>query len=343
MIVFPAIDIIGGQCVRLYKGDFSTAEKVAEDPLKTALEFKKAGAEWIHMVDLDGAKRGEKANSAVFIEVAQKSGLKVQLGGGIRDMDTLEFYLSSGISRCVLGSAAIKKPEFVRQAVRKFGERIAVGIDAVNGFAATEGWIELSKLNYIEAAKQMKEIGVKTLIFTDISKDGTLEGPNFEQLSELANTVSCDIIASGGIKDLSHIHRLAEMGIYGAICGKALYNGTLDLASAIVAAEPERLFKKSKLIPAVVQDDKTGEVLMLAYMDIEAYKRTLMTGTTWFWSRSRQEYWNKGANSGNYQQVVSISSDCDDDTLLIRVIQHGSACHTGSRSCFFKEIKPRNL
>ena len=228
MIVFPAIDIIGGQCVRLYKGDFSTAEKVAEDPLKTALEFKKAGAEWIHMVDLDGAKKGEKVNSAVFIEVAQKSGLKVQLGGGIRDMGTLEFYLSSGISRCVLGSAAIKNPEFVRQAVRKFGERIAVGIAAVDGFAATEGWIELSKLNYIQAAKQMEEVGVRTLIFTDISKDGTLEGPNFEQLSELANTISCDIIASGGIKDLSHIHRLAEMGIYGVICGKALYNGTLD-------------------------------------------------------------------------------------------------------------------
>ena len=138
MIVFPAIDIIGGQCVRLYKGDFSTAEKVAEDPLKTALEFKKAGAEWIHMVDLDGAKKGEKVNSAVFIEVAQKSGLKVQLGGGIRDMGTLEFYLSSGISRCVLGSAAIK-PRICTSGSQEIRERIAVGIDAVDGFAATEG------------------------------------------------------------------------------------------------------------------------------------------------------------------------------------------------------------
>ena len=137
MIVFPAIDIIGGQCVRLYKGDFSTAEKVAEDPLKTALEFKKAGAEWIHMVDLDGAKRGEKANSAVFIEVAQKAA-KVQLGGGIRDMDTLEFYLSV-VFPLRAWLCRNKNPEFVRQAVRKFGERIAVGIDAVNGFAATEG------------------------------------------------------------------------------------------------------------------------------------------------------------------------------------------------------------
>ena len=163
----------------------------------------------------------------------------------------------------------------------------------MDGFA-DRGWIEISKLNYIQAAKQMEEVGVRTLIFTDISKDGTLEGPNFEQLSELADTISCDIIASGGIKDLSHIHRLAEMGIYGVICGKALYNGTLDLASAIVAAEPERLFQKKRSNPAVVQDDKTGEVLMLAYMDMEAYKRTLKTGTTWFWSRSSRNTGTKG-------------------------------------------------
>jgi phosphoribosylformimino-5-aminoimidazole carboxamide ribotide isomerase len=339
MIIFPAIDIKNGQCVRLFKGDFSTAHKVAENPLETSLNFKKTGAEWIHMVDLDGAKKGVRVNSAIFLEIAKNSGLKVQLGGGIRDMDSLEYYLSRGISRCILGSAAIKNPEFVRNAVKEFGDKIAVGIDAVNGMVATEGWLEVSEISFIEIAKQMEQIGVQTLIFTDISKDGTLEGPNFKQLSELSNAVSCDIIASGGIRDLSHINKITELNIYGAICGKSLYSGTLNLSSAIIAAEPERLFRKSKLVPAVIQDDKTEEVLMLAYMDIEAYKRTLKSGTTWFWSRSRCEYWNKGATSGNYQKVVSISSDCDDDTLLIRVIQKGNACHTGSYSCFFKEIK----
>ena len=140
---------------------------------------------------------------------------------------------------------------------------------------------------------------------------------------------------------MGHINGLANLRLYGAICGKAIYSGTLNLSSAIVAAEPERLFRKSELIPAIIQDDNTGQVLMLAYMDIEAFKRTLKTGTTWFWSRSRREYWNKGATSGNTQQVVSIYADCDNDSLLVRVIQKGNACHTGAYSCFFKEIKPK--
>ncbi len=341
MIIFPAIDIKGGQCVRLYKGDFATAQKVAEDSFETALSFKKSGAEWVHMVDLDGAKKGERVNSDIFLEIAKNSGLKVQLGGGIRDMGSLEYYLSRGIARCVIGSAAIKNPEFVRQAIKEFGDRVAVGIDALNGMVAAEGWLEVSEISFIEAAKRMEGMGVSTIIFTDISKDGTLEGPNYAQLSQLSNSVSCNIIASGGVRNLGHINGLANLRLYGAICGKAIYSGTLNLSSAIVAAEPERLFRKSELIPAIIQDDNTGQVLMLAYMDIEAFKRTLKTGTTWFWSRSRREYWNKGATSGNTQQVVSIYADCDNDSLLVRVIQKGNACHTGAYSCFFKEIKPK--
>lgn len=338
MIVFPAIDIKSGRCVRLYKGDFATEHKVAENPLDTARSFYEAGARWIHMVDLDGAKTGVRVNSEIFIDIAKKSGLKVQLGGGIRDMDSLEFYLSRGISRCILGSAALKKPDFVCRAVEIYGDKIAVGIDAVNGMVAAEGWLEVSSIPYIEMAKQMEDIGVKTLIFTDISKDGTLEGPNFEQLWALTEAVGCDIIASGGIRDMSHIRALAEFNIYGAICGKSLYSGTLDLESAIVAADIDSLFKKSELVPAVIQEDGTGEVLMLAYMDRTALKRTIKTGTTWFWSRSRKQYWNKGATSGHYQHVVSISADCDNDTLLVRVVQDGAACHTGRHSCFYKEF-----
>lgn len=338
MLIFPAIDIKDGKCVRLYKGDFSTAHQVAESPLQTALSFKSSGAEWIHMVDLDGAKTGLRVNSSIFIEVAEKSGLKVEIGGGIRDMDSIEYYFSNGISRCILGSAALKNPDLIHQAVKTYGDRIAVGIDAVNGMAAAEGWMEVSQISYIDMAKQMESIGVKTIIFTDISKDGTLEGPNLEQLSALSESVSCDIIASGGIRDLSHIRSLANLKLYGAICGKSLYSGTLDLASAVTAADPDCLFQKSELIPAVIQEDESGEVLMLAYMNRSSLQRTLETGTTWFWSRSRQELWNKGATSGHYQHVISVTADCDDDTLLVRVKQDGAACHTGKHSCFFKKI-----
>lgn len=341
MLVFPAIDIKDGRCVRLYKGDFATVHQVADSPLQTALAFWKAGAEWIHMVDLDGAKTGVKANSPIFIEIAQKSGLKVELGGGIRDLETLEYYFLNGISRCILGSAALKNPELVKQAVSAFGDRIAVGIDAMDGMVAAEGWLEVSKVPYIDFARQMEKIGVRTLIFTDISKDGTLEGPNFEQLEALQKAVSCDIVASGGIRDIGHIRSLADHSLYGAICGKSLYSGTLDLNAAIVAANLDLFFEKGELIPAIVQEASTGEVLMLAYMNRTSLQRTLETGTTWFWSRSRQEYWNKGATSGHFQHVVSIAGDCDNDTMLIRVEQTGAACHTGRHSCFYKEIYKR--
>ena len=338
MIILPAIDIKDGRCVRLYKGDFSTVHQVADSPLETARSFRAAGAEWIHMVDLDGAKTGARTNAPIFLEVAEKSGLKVELGGGIRTMETLEYYFSHGISRCILGSAALKNPAFVKEAVSLCGDRIAVGIDAVNGMAAAEGWLEVSEVSYLELAKRMEDIGVQTLIFTDISKDGTLEGPNYSQLRALQNAVSCRVIASGGIRDLSHIRALTGQGLYGAICGKSLYTGTLPLAGAIVLADTSRLFQKSELIPAIIQEEATGEVLMLAYMNEESLRRSLETGTTWFWSRSRREYWNKGATSGHYQHICSIAADCDDDTLLIKVRQDGAACHTGAHSCFFKTM-----
>ena len=233
MIIFPAIDIIGGKPVRLYKGDFATAQQVAEDALETALEFERAGAEWIHMVDLDGSLQKKPVNVKTFTDVAVKTKLMVENGGGIRTKQDMEFYVNKGINRIILGSVALKNPGLVKDAVREFGDRIAVGIDAKNGFAAAEGWTESSDIYFTELAKQMEAIGIKTIIYTDISKDGTLSGPNIEQLAEINKAVSCNITASGGVTNLNDIAALKKEKLYGAICGKSIYNGTLDLKKAI--------------------------------------------------------------------------------------------------------------
>lgn len=233
MIIFPAIDIKNGTCVRLYKGEMSTAEKVADSHLKTAQSFLNDGAEWIHMVDLDGAVEGKLVNSGIFIDVAKNSGLKVELGGGIRSMRNIEYYLENGISRVIIGSAALKNPQLVKDAVSAYGEKIAVGIDARGGMVAAEGWVETSDISYIELAKRMEDIGVKCIIYTDIECDGMLSGPNTKQLVTLNNAVSCDITASGGIKSIEDIKELKNNKLYGAICGRSLYKGTLNLKDAV--------------------------------------------------------------------------------------------------------------
>lgn len=233
MIIFPAIDIIDGKPVRLYKGDFSTARQVAADALETAEKFVASGCEWIHMVDLDASLKKEPVNSETFITVAKETPLKVELGGGIRTMKDIDFYVSNGISRIILGSVALKNPELVKEAVTEFGDIIAVGIDAKNGYAAAEGWTESSNVYFTDLAKQMESVGVKTIIYTDISKDGTLAGPNIQQLVEINHSVSCNITASGGVTDIGDIIALKEKGLYGAICGKSIYEGTLDLKEAV--------------------------------------------------------------------------------------------------------------
>ncbi len=239
MIILPAIDIKDGNCVRLFKGDFNTVEKVASDYLETAKGFEEKGAEWIHMVDLDGAKEGRPVNSKIYKDVAAKTNLKVEIGGGIRNLETIDEYLDMGISRVILGSAALKDPDFVCRAVEKYGsEKIVVGIDSVNGMVAAEGWLEASDVNYIDLANKMIASGVKYFIFTDISKDGTLSGVNKEQLKALYDgTKNCNIIASGGVHTMEDIKICKEMGLYGTICGKSIYKGTLDLAEAIRYAE----------------------------------------------------------------------------------------------------------
>jgi phosphoribosylformimino-5-aminoimidazole carboxamide ribotide isomerase len=233
MIIFPAIDIIEGKPVRLFKGDFATAEQVADNALETAKSFEEAGASWIHMVDLDGSLQKKRVNHAVFIEVAKHTNLKVEIGGGIRTMQDIEFYAENGISRVILGSVALKNPALVEEAVKSFGDIIAVGIDAKGGYAAAEGWTQSSEVYFLDLAKRMEALGVKNIIYTDISKDGTLSGPNLQQLCELNNAVSCDITASGGVTNIGDIIALRDNKLYGAICGKSLYKGTLDLREAV--------------------------------------------------------------------------------------------------------------
>lgn len=237
MVILPAVDIMDGKPVRLYKGDFSTAHQVAEGALKTALDFEKAGAEWIHMVDLDGSLMKKRVNEKIFLSVAENTALKVEVGGGIRTMQDIDFYISSGISRVILGSVALKDPELVKKAVNAYGDKIAVGIDAKNGYAAAEGWTQTSDIYFTDLAKKMEQCGVKTIIYTDISKDGTLSGPNLEQLDEINSAVSCNIIASGGVTDIDDIKALKSLGLYGAICGKSIYSGSLDLKQALEACK----------------------------------------------------------------------------------------------------------
>ena len=233
MILLPAIDMKDGRCVRLKKGDFATVHQVANSALETAKAFAAAGAKWVHMVDLDGARDGVRKNFPHIYEVIQTSGLKVELGGGIKTELDVVTVGESGVSRLVIGSAAVSNPALVDYAVGLYGGKVAVGIDCLGGRVRTAGWEEDSGLDCLSFARDMEEKGVKTLIFTDIATDGMLSGPSFDQLAALQKTVSCNIVASGGVTTLDDVKRLRDMGLYGAIIGKAYYAGTLDLARAV--------------------------------------------------------------------------------------------------------------
>ena len=233
MVILPAIDIIDGECVRLVKGEYNTAHKVAENAVDTAKKFQESGAKWIHMVDLNGAKSSKPENADTIFSVKKNTNLNIEVGGGIRNIKTIDYYVSNGISRVILGSAALNNPKLVTDAVNKYGDKIAVGIDSRNGKVAVEGWTKTSNVDYLEFAKRMEQCGVKFIIFTDISLDGTLSGPNVKMLKTLNDTVSCNIIASGGISSIEDISNLLDLKLYGAICGKAIYSGNLDLKSAV--------------------------------------------------------------------------------------------------------------
>ena len=235
MQIFPATDILGGKVVRLTKGDYNQVKIYADSPTEMALEFMKDGATNLHMVDLDGAKDGTPVNFDAIKEAAKIKGLFIEVGGGIRNMQRIEEYLSLGVKRVILGTAAIRNYPFVEEAVKEFGNAVAVGVDAKEGFVAVSGWQETTNVNSVEFCKKLRDTGVSTVIYTDISKDGMLSGTNLEIYKELSEIQGLDIVASGGITFADELKTLNEMGIYGAIVGKAVYEGKLSLKDALTA------------------------------------------------------------------------------------------------------------
>ena len=357
MRLYPAIDVKDGQCVRLKKGLFNEVTVYSERPYEIAKGFEEAGAQFIHTVDLDGALKGHGVNAETIKKICSSVNVPVQMGGGIRTLENIQEVLDLGVYRVIIGTKAVENPDFIKAAIDRFGaEHIVVGVDAKDGLVAIEGWEKVSDKTALSLALAMKDIGVQTIVYTDISKDGMLAGPNVEQTKILSDKTGIDIIASGGMSCMDDLTHINDAGIHGAIIGKAIYEKRIDLKEAVNLFESGASYSKASsmpkadisfkdlkldangLIPVVVQDYVNGEVLMLAYMNEEAYNKTLETGIMTYYSRSRQELWVKGLTSGHFQYVGSLDIDCDNDTILAKVRQVGAACHTGNQSCFFNEI-----
>ena len=233
MLIFPAIDLYEKKAVRLFKGDYENMTVYSENPIEIAQDFVNSGATHIHVVDLEGAKDGTTPNISVVRQIAAETDLFIEIGGGIRDMDTVDNYLSSGVSRVILGTAAVNDREFLTAAVKKYGDKIAVGADVKDGYIAIKGWLESSALTLDDFLQEMEKIGVKYVICTDISKDGAMRGTNLELYSQLSQKYSMNITASGGVSTLDDVKKLNEMNLYGAIIGKAYYIGAIDLKDAL--------------------------------------------------------------------------------------------------------------
>ena len=237
MNIYPAIDLYGGKAVRLYKGDYAQRTVYSEDPPAVAADFQAAGAKCIHLVDLEGAKLGKPANLSTIQKIIETTGLFAEVGGGIRSMETIEAYLAIGVSRVILGTAAVTDPAFLEAALEKHGEKIAVGVDLKDGYVAIKGWTETSELTADAFFAKMEKLGVKTIICTDISRDGAMKGANRELYRDLSRKYGVDLIASGGVSTMEDIRALAEMDLHGAIIGKAYYIGAIDLKKAIEVAK----------------------------------------------------------------------------------------------------------
>ena len=237
MYIYPAIDLYGGKAVRLFKGDYAQMTVYSDDPVSVARDFAAAGASHIHLVDLEGAKIGRPANLSTIAKIVETTGLFAEVGGGIRDMETVDSYLSIGVSRVILGTAAVKDPDFLKEALAKYGEKIAVGVDLKDGFVAIKGWTESSDLKAEDFFIQMQNLGIKTIICTDISRDGAMKGTNRELYRDLSAKFDIDLIASGGVSSMEDVKALAEMKLHGAIIGKAYYIGAVDLKEAVEAAK----------------------------------------------------------------------------------------------------------
>ncbi len=237
MIIFPAIDLFGGSAVRLFKGDYAQMTVYNPNPVEVALDFVKCGATHIHLVDLEGAKSGLTPNISTIERIVRECNMFVEVGGGIRNMKTVEKYLGIGVDRVILGTAAVTNPDFLTEAVKKHGEHIAVGVDIKDGYVAIRGWTEKSEYTFHEFCENMQKIGVSTLICTDISRDGAMQGTNRALYRELSEKYSVNIIASGGVSTIEDITELRAMDLYGAIIGKAYYTGAIDLKEAVEVAK----------------------------------------------------------------------------------------------------------
>lgn len=236
MLIYPAIDIIGGKAVRLFKGDYAQMTVYNDNPIEVAKDFREKGATHIHLVDLEGAKSGTTPNLDIVCAIKRETGLFCEIGGGIRNMEVVEKYISAGIDRVIIGTAAVTEKGFVEEAVKKYGEKIAVGIDIKDGFVAIKGWTEKSELEAFDFCRKMQKAGVKTLICTDISKDGAMQGTNHGLYKELSQKFDMQIIASGGVSSIDDVKKLAKIDLYGAIIGKAYYTGAINLREAIEVA-----------------------------------------------------------------------------------------------------------
>ena len=237
MYIYPAIDLYGGKAVRLFKGDYDQMTVYSDNPVSVAKDFAAAGASHIHLVDLEGAKIGKPANLDTIRAIVETTGLFAEVGGGIRDMETVDSYLSIGVGRVILGTAAVKDPDFLNAALQKYGEKIAVGVDLKDGFVAIKGWTETSDLKAEEFFEKMQKSGVKTIICTDISRDGAMKGTNRALYRALSEKFDIDLIASGGVSSMEDVMALADMKLHGAIIGKAYYIGAVDLKEAVEAAK----------------------------------------------------------------------------------------------------------
>lgn len=237
MNIFPAIDLYEHKAVRLFKGDYAEMTVYSDNPVEIARDFEAKGAKFIHIVDLEGAKNGDTPNFDTVKEIAQNTGLFCEIGGGIRSLDTVEKYLNAGLDRVILGTAAVTDEEFLRAAVEKYGDKIAVGVDIKDGFVAVKGWTEKSEYSCFDFCEKMREIGVKTLICTDISRDGAMKGTNRQLYKELSEKFDMNITASGGVSSIEDIKALRSLNLYGAIIGKAYYIGAIDLCEALEAAK----------------------------------------------------------------------------------------------------------
>lgn len=237
MIIFPAIDMIGGEAVRLYKGDFSQKTVYSTDPLSVARDFRAKGATHIHLVDLDGAKKGEFCNFDLILRIKEETGLFVEVGGGIRTKEAIDRYLSRGIDRVILGTAAVVDPDLIPSLPAETKKRVAVGVDVKDGFVAIKGWTESSDKTLFDFCREMERAGVGTVICTDIGRDGAMKGASHELYAELSAETGMNIVASGGVSSLEDVKRLRDMGLYGAIIGKAYYEGAIDLTQAIEVAK----------------------------------------------------------------------------------------------------------